>query len=155
MEENFIANAKEPEKKYDVALSFLVQDLYLAQAMYNGLSPSLSVFFFPRNQEELAGTDGQESMREPFLHESRLNVVIYRELWGHTPWTRVEAPAIKDACLEQGWESLFFLMADPANKPPIWLPKTHIRFNYGDFSLEQATGAIKARVRERGGVFNP
>ena len=149
------SDASKDERIYDVSLSFLVQSSSFAQALYDKLSEELRVFFFPHNQEELAGTDGQESMRKPFLRESRLNVVLYRESWGHTPWTRVEASAIKDACLEQGWESLFFFMVDPAAVPPVWLPKTHIRFNYGDFTLEQAVGAIKARVRERGGVFQP
>jgi hypothetical protein len=60
---------------FDVAISFLYQDLALAQALFNQLSNGLEVFFFPRNQEELAGTEGLESMREPFRHESRLNLV--------------------------------------------------------------------------------
>jgi hypothetical protein len=143
------------EKKYDVAISFLVQDLALAQAIRDKLSEGLEVFFFPHNQEELAGTDGLESMREPFLHESRVNLVLYREKWGNTPWTRVEATAIKEACLEQGWEGLFFFMIEPKDAPPKWLPRTHVRLNYGDFSLDQAVGAIKARVREQGGRFVP
>ena len=67
--------------KYDVAISFLVQDISIATALCEKLSESLSVFFFPRNQEELAGTDGLESMRTPFFEQSRLNVVIYRERW--------------------------------------------------------------------------
>jgi len=33
--------------------------------------------------------------------------------------------------------------------------KTHIRFSYADFGLEQAVGAIKMRVQECGGVFAP
>jgi len=77
--------AKAPDKKYDVAISFLVQDLTLAQAIRDKLSEGLEVFFFPHNQEELAGTDGLESMRTPFLHESRVNLVLYREKWGNTP----------------------------------------------------------------------
>lgn len=143
------------EKKYDVAISFLVQDLALAQAIRDKLREGLEVFFFPHNQEELAGTDGLESMREPFLHESRVNLVLYREKWGNTPWTRIEATAIKEACLEQGWEGLFFFMVEPKDVPPKWLPRTHVRLNYGDFSLDQAVGAIKARVQEQGGRFVP
>lgn len=149
------SNEDEAEKKYDIAISFLVQDLPLAQALYEGLSEDLDVFFFPHNQEELAGTDGLESMHEPFFRESRINLVLYRELWGNTPWTRVEATAIKEACLDQGWDGLFFFMVDPASNPPRWLPRTHVRFNHGDFSLEQAVGAIKARVQEQGGRFHP
>ena len=35
---------------------------------------------------------------------------------------------------------------------PIWLPNTHIRFNLEDYGIEQAVGAIKARVQEMGGT---
>jgi len=49
--------------KYDVALSFLAQDEALAAALTDELSKRFSVFFFPRKQDDLAGTDGTESMR--------------------------------------------------------------------------------------------
>jgi hypothetical protein len=141
--------------KYDVAISFLVQDISIATALYDKLSESLRVFFFPRNQEELAGTDGLESMRTPFFEESRLNVVIYRERWGNTPWTGVEAAAIRDSCLNCEFRNVFFFMVEPKDRKPKWLPDTPVRFNYGEFTLEQAIGAIKARVQERGGHFEP
>jgi hypothetical protein len=44
---------------------------------------------------------------------------------------------------------------EPAHELPQWLPDTHVRFNFADFTLEQAVGAIKARVQERGGHFKP
>jgi hypothetical protein len=139
--------------KYDVAISFVVQDVSIATALNDKLCESLRVFFFPRNQEELAGTDGLESMRKPFFEESRLNVVIYRERWGNTPWTGVEAAAIRDSCLNCEFRNVFFFMVEPKDKKPKWLPDTPVRFNYGEFTLEQAIGAIKARVQERGGHF--
>ena len=145
----------EDSTKYDVAISFLVQDVGLAQALYNKLFGGLSVFFFPHNQEELAGTDGLESMREPFRRESRLNVVLYRQRWGNTPWTAVEDAAVKDSCLATGFRSLFFLVVEPSTTFPVWLPDTHVRFNYGEFSLDEAVGAIKLRVQERGGHYTP
>ncbi|MFZ1084651.1 MAG: hypothetical protein WAN35_06785 [Terracidiphilus sp.] len=141
--------------KYDVALSFLVQDISLATALRDKLSESLKVFFFSHNQEELAGTDGLESMRNPFLLESRLNVVLFRESWGHTQWTGVEEAAIRDSCLKCHFHNVFFLMIEPKDPKPVWLPDTPVRFNLGEFSLEQAVGAIKARVQERGGHFEP
>lgn len=141
--------------KYDVAISFLVQDISIATALYDNLSESLNVFFYPRNQEELAGTDGLESMRAAFLEESRLNVVVYRERWGNTPWTGVEAAAIRDSCLNCEFRNVFFFMVEPKDRKPKWLPDTRVRFNYGEFTLEQAVGAIKARVQERGGHFQP
>jgi hypothetical protein len=145
----------EPEFKYDVAISFLVQDIQLATALYQKLIPGLNVFFFPRNQEELAGTGGLESMRRPFHVESRVNVVLYRERWGNTPWTAVEAAAIKDSCLENAFQNVFIFVVEPTDVMPKWLPSTLIRFNYGEFSLEDAVGAIKARVVERGGHYKP
>ncbi len=141
--------------KYDVAISFLVQDISLAKALYDRLSEGLEVFFFPRSQEELAGTDGLESMRVKFRDESRLNVVLYRPKWGNTPWTAVEATAIKDSCLATAFRSLFFFVVEPTQELPTWLPETHVRFNYSDFPLDQAVGAIKLRVQERGGHYTP
>jgi hypothetical protein len=143
------------EPVYDVAISFLYQDLALAQALYDELSKGLEVFFFPRNQEELAGSDGLESMRAPFRNQSRLNLVLYRPKWGNTPWTGVEEVAIKESCLATSFKSIFFLVIEPASEIPAWLPETHVRFNFADFALEQAVGAIKARVQERGGHFKP
>jgi hypothetical protein len=140
---------------YDVAISFLYEDLALAQALYDELSKGLDVFFYPRNQEELAGSDGLESMRAPFRSQSRLNLVLYRPKWGNTRWTGVEAVAIKESCLATSFKSIFFLVIEPTSEIPAWLPETHVRFNLADFSLEQAVGAIKARVQERGGHFKP
>jgi hypothetical protein len=137
--------------KYDVAISFLSKDGDIAAAFNDKLSEGLGVFFFPRTQEELAGTDGLESMRQPFFDDSRVNVVLYRTGWGQTPWTRVEETAIKEACLAFGWQRLFFVVLGRENTFPVWLPQYHVRLNYADYGLEQAVGAIKARVQENGG----
>jgi hypothetical protein len=141
--------------KYDVALSFLSTDEPTAAALHDSLSEGLEVFFFPRKQEELAGTDGLESMRTPFLEGSRVVVVLYREPWGKTPWTGVEETAIKESCFKYGWDRLLFVVLDKASPLPVWLPLTHVRFNFAEFGLEQAAGAIKARVLERGGIVEP
>jgi len=137
--------------KYDVAISFLSQDEKTARAINDKLAEGLRVFFYPGKQDELAGTDGLESMRKPFFDDSRVTVVLYREPWGKTPWTRVEETAIKEGCLAHGWQRLFFIVLNRESAIPIWLPQNHIRFNYADFGLDQAVGAIKARVQENGG----
>jgi hypothetical protein len=141
--------------QYDVAISFLSRDEATAAAIYRKLTEGMQVFFFPRNQEALAGTDGLESMRKPFFDDSRVMVVLYREPWGKTPWTGIEETAIKDSCLVHGWSRLFFIVLDRESAIPIWLPQTHVRFNYADYGLEQAVGAIKARVQENGGQNLP
>jgi len=144
------------DPRYDVAISFLSADEPAAAAVYTSLREVLEVFFYPRQQETLAGTDGLETMRWPFLNEnSRLVVVLYRELWGKTQWTGVEETAIRDRCLKDKFQSLFFMMLEDTSSVPLWLPATHVRFNYAAFGLEQAVGAIKARVQERGGTITP
>jgi len=136
--------------KYDVAISFLFRDSAMASEIQERLSRSLRVFFFPREQEELAGTDGMETMRVPFRTGSILSLVLFRRGWGETPWTRVEATAIQERCLATGWGSAFFLMLNNTDAPPRWLPETRVRFNMQDFGLEQAVGAVKQRALESG-----
>ena len=72
------------DPKYDVAISFLAKDEPIAKELYDRLSEVLKVFYFPHNQEDLVGTNGLESMREPFF-DSRVVVVLYRDPWGRRP----------------------------------------------------------------------
>ncbi|MEH2613730.1 hypothetical protein [Bradyrhizobium sp. AZCC 1693] len=137
----------------DVAISFLAKDEPFAAELHARLEQTLKLFFFPRQQEELAGTDGLESMRTPFL-ESRVAVILFRQPWGETPWTRVEETAIKDRCLAKGWNSLLFVTLDKTSPLPVWLPNTHIRFSNQDYPIEELVGAIKARVQENGGEIS-
>jgi hypothetical protein len=121
------------ESKYDVAISFLFRDLRTAHALYDELATSgLKVLFFPRRQEELAGTSGMESMRAPFLG-ARVNVVLFRNPWGETPWTRIEDAAISERCFKGGWSTLMFVQLDKTSPLPGWLPPTHVRFSYDDY----------------------
>jgi hypothetical protein len=143
-----------PAPKYDVAISFLARDEQVARAFADKLGEGLSVFFFPRKQEELAGTNGLVSMREPFL-DARVVAILYREPWGQTEWTRVEETAITDRCLKRGWASLVFVQLDDTSAVPQWLPHTHIRFKLKAYGIEEAVGAIKLRVQEHGGVIEP
>jgi hypothetical protein len=142
-----------PEPKYDVAISFLSRDEALASSLNDKLD-GLKVFFFPRKQEELAGTNGLESMREPF-QTARIVVVLYRQPWGNTNWTRVEQAAITDRFLKQGWDWLLFVQLDNAGALPVWLPDTHVRFAFEQYGIEQLAGAIKFRVQQRGGRIEP
>lgn len=113
----------------------------------------LTTFVFSNEQENLAGSDGLVEFRQVFFNESRLVVVLYRDGWGATPWTRIEETEIKDRYLEKGWEGLLFVMLDNAHTPPAWLPKTNLRMNFPVYGIEQTVGAIKVRVEELGGVF--
>jgi hypothetical protein len=141
--------------KYDVAISFLVEDVAIAQAIHDKLAGGLDVFFFPHNQEELAATNGMESMRAAFRQESRLNVVVYRQKWGKTPWTAVEEQAIIDSCLQNQYRSIFLYVVEKTTVLPNWLPENYVYFSAANYPIDQAVGAIKARVQERGGEYRP
>lgn len=140
-------------ESYDVAISFLRRDEPHALEIHSKLGENLKVFVYSKNQEELVGTDGLESFREVFRRGSRMVVVLYREGWGHTPWTRVEEAAIKDRFLEEGWQWLLFVMLDDTNTPPKWLPDSEIRLNYRQYGPEQLLGAIKLRSQRLGIVL--
>jgi hypothetical protein len=143
------------EPNYDVAISFLARDEAAARALADQLEASgLMVFFFPHRQEELAGTNGMETLRAPFL-EARVVVILFKEPWGQTPWTRVEQTAITERCLKSGWSSLMFVQLDETSAIPIWLPTTGIRFLFQNYGLDQLVGAIKLRVQEHGGRVTP
>jgi len=141
--------------KYDVAISFLFPDANIAEELARKLGEIFDVFFFPDRQEDLAGTEGMESMRTPFYEDSRVNVVLYRDGWGGTRWTAIEERAIKDACFNGGWYRLFFLMLDRKSTIPKWLPDTPVRYDLEVFGLDGAAGAIKARVLENLGKPKP
>src|SRR5215467_15493096 len=141
-----------PESVYDVAISFLVADEKIASAIKTRLA-CLNVFFYPHNQEELIGSNGLESMRAPFL-SARVNVVLYRERYGKTPWTGVELAAIQDSCLKTGFRSLLFVQLEKKDGKPDWLPDTHIRCALGDFTVDQLVGAIKNKFQELGGTIH-
>ena len=134
---------------YDAAISFLSKDEPLAVKIHDELCENLSVFVYSKRQEELAGTDGLESLRQAFLSKCRLVVVLYRDGWGRTPWTAVEELAIKDRMFNGGWKSLLFVMLDEHSTPPGWLPETHIRLSYARYR-EALIGAIKMRAQEQG-----
>ena len=141
--------------KYDVAISFLAADESIAAELNRQLSETMSVFFFPRRQEELAETDGMESMRRPFYEDSRLIVVLFRESWGKTRWTAIEELAIKDACFNGEWNRLFFVALDRTSTLPGWLPPHYVRYNWEDFGPEEVVCVVKARVLENGGKHSP
>jgi len=145
------------EHRIDVAISFLAADEPLAIQLHNRLvADGLSVFVYSKAQEQIAGGDGTEEFRRAFHQDSRIAVVLYREPWGSTPWTRVEQDAVQERALKggAGWEFLLFVMLNNA-KPPAWLPEVRIRLHYAEYGFEQTIGAIKNRAERAGSIFRP
>ena len=140
----------ELNQKYDIAISFLSQDEKLANDLEAKLSPMFSVFVYSKKQDEIAGTDGLESLQRPFRYESKLAVVLFRAGWGQTKWTRVEETAIKEMVLSEGWEHLLFVSLSSEDPPPKWLPQFDIRLNLDQYPFDQCVTAIRASVERLG-----
>lgn len=141
------------EHDIDVAISFKSEDANLASDIRSRLGKSLDTFVYTEKQEELAGTNGLETLRKVFRHRAKLVVILFRSGWGETPWTRVEMEAITDRFLHEGSAFLFMIALDSAPPPP-WIPDKLLRFKLADFGVEQAVGAIKARALDAGSVLH-
>lgn len=137
------------DRTYDVAISFLSDDQPLARRLHDELAERWDVFLFTERQEEIAGKDGVEELSRVFQYDSELDLVLLREGWGETPWTRIEAKAIEELCLSEGWERMFVLNLD-GSEPPPWIPSSKIWLGVDQYGLEAAVGAIDSRVEELG-----
>ena len=137
--------------KYDVAFSFRARDLPLAEQLRGRLAP-LNCFVYAGSQDVVAATDGMDTFRGVFKEQSKLNVVLFRDGWGSTPWTGIEEIAIKDSCLNNKFGNLVFARLDNANVPD-WLPDTHQLFDLTLYSLDELVGVIKSRAQARGAII--
>lgn len=66
-------------KKYDIALSFLLEDKKLAGTIHDRLSERTNVLAYFNRQEELAVNCGIEGFTHVFKEDAHLVVVLYRE----------------------------------------------------------------------------
>ena len=132
-----------PSYKYDVGISFLTQDLPVAQQLYDTLSPNLKVLLYTECQDVLAAVEGLSAFRTAFKSECQVVVVLYRKEWGETPWTAVEQQAIKVRLLNTGghWRWLVFVMLNVADPVPDWMHDTYIKYDYERYGPEAACRA--------------
>lgn len=137
--------------KYDVAFSFLAQDEPVATQLNDLLQDRLTTFVYSRKQGELAGTDGEKTFNSVFGEHARLVVVLYRDGWGETSWTRIEETAIRNRAFESGYDFVKFIPLDETPSVPKWLPRTQIWVGLKRWGLDGAASVIEARVEELGG----
>lgn len=139
------------EYSYDVAFSFLAADEQLATALNDLLQDRLKTFLYSKRQAEIAGTDGEEKFNDVFGKQARLVVVLYRNGWGESSWTRIEETAIRNRAFEDGYEFVKFIPLEDPPTVPKWLPRTQIWIGLKRWGLPGAAAAIEARVQEMGG----
>jgi hypothetical protein len=138
--------------EYDAAISFLAKDEPLARQIAEALVP-LNVFVYSKEQEKVAGSDGTDTFRDVFRNRTNIALVLFRAPWGERGWTQVEAIAIKEHCLEDGWEHLFFVVLDKHGAMPKWVPQPHIYLDFTTFTLADLVGAVKEKLVRLGGVL--
>src|SRR5262245_60846777 len=97
-----------PEYQWDLAVSLLDRDLLVGKRVKDLLTDRVRVFLYSEEQRGLVGEDGVEKFTAVFRHEAHTVLVLSRSEWGHTPWTRVEATAIKNRVLMEGCDFLTF-----------------------------------------------
>jgi len=138
---------------YDIAISFGWKDEATANRLAELLQGRLRVFLYSKAQEKLAGTDGEKSFNEVFGAKSRLVVVLFREAWGKTPFTRFEETSIRNRAFNEGYDFTVFIPMDETEKQkvPAWLPKNRLYVGLERWGIESAAAVIEARFTELGG----
>jgi hypothetical protein len=141
--------------EYDVAFSFLADDEDLARQLNDLLQDRLSTFLYSQKQDEIAGTDGEETFNRVFGKQTRLVVVLHREDWGSTSWTRIEEAAIRKRAFDEGYTFVVFIPLEHPPKLPDYVPPTEIWIGLDRWGPEGAASAIEARVQQRSGSPRP
>jgi hypothetical protein len=137
-----------------VAFSFHSKDEALAQQLSDLLSDRLSTFIYSEQQKALAGRDGEEAFNAVFMSKARIVVVLHREEWGQTPFTRIEQTAIQNRAFNSGYDFTIFIPTD-GNGVPRWVPKTRLYVGLDRWGVEGAAAVIESAVQREGGQVKP
>lgn len=117
---------KNDDYKYDVAFAFLQKDEHLANQINYLIKDKLNTFLYSKRLEDLANKKPEKTFIDVFGKQSKIVVVLFRNKWGTTPWTRIEEKAIRNRALEEGFNFVFFISLDDPPTTPKYLPKTQI-----------------------------
>lgn len=140
-------------EKYDVAFSFLYEDIGVAREFADLVEPELSTFVFDRKQEEVGGGDGMTAFAQVFKDDARLTVILLRDQWGKTRWTAVEEAAVKERALDTGFRSFMIVAMEESIVVRKWIP-AYMIYQHGWREPRAETAAvIRARARDAGAVL--
>jgi len=140
--------------KYDIAFSLCKQDVQFVRDLIAQLNPSIKVFFYENNQEDLISKSGPEAFGKIFNNESRIVVIISRKEWSETYYTEIERNAIIDRTSVRN-EGYNFLMVMPmvSGEVPSWYPKTKIYADPQHWSIDRLASFIEFKLADDGGVI--
>lgn len=138
--------------KLEVAFSLVSKDEIFASNINYLLRERVKTFLYVHNESETINADGMETFANA-LKQARIVVLIFREKYGNTPWTRVEKDVIEQRFLDEGRDFLFVIVLADESKLPKWIPKFWI-YARGD-SPELMAQYIEYRIRDNGGTIKP
>jgi hypothetical protein len=130
----------------DVAFTFLAPDEETAQELARMLRGTLSTFVYSERQKELAGTDGVTQFTDVYQKRARYVVVLYREGYGKTKWTRIEETAVTSRAVDQGWGSLLVVSLD--GTAPKWIPASRLWLGIEKFGNRAVADVILDRFAD-------
>lgn len=136
-------------EKYDIAISYLSRDEELAYAIYTELGQVFKIFIYTQHQKELAGGNGVELLRNIFTERTNLIVILHREGWGKSEWTKTEELDIQEFGLKNRWEGILLVNLDDSKKPK-WFPGPLFSLDFPKYGFQELIGVIKSRAQERG-----
>lgn len=139
------------EYKYEVAFSFLKKDEGLANQINDLIQDKLNTFLYSKRQEDIAGIDDEKTFMDVFGKQSRSVVVLFRNKWGTTPWTRIEETAIRNRAFEEGYNFSLFIPLDNPPTTPRYLPKAQIWTGLAQRGIKGASTVIEELVQSLGG----
>lgn len=139
--------------KYEVAFSFLKEDLDVAQDLSDRISDRLPTFIYTDRQSEVVGTEAMESFPKVYGGDARIVVILYRPKWGTTAYTRIEENAIKSRLLHQSTDFILLLRLEDGR--PAWYSESALYCDYRTTKVDVIVGYIEAMVQKRGGQVRP
>ncbi len=142
------------EYKYDIAFSLCKQDVKFARELIAQLNPSIRVFFYENNQEELIAQSGPETFGRVFNKEARIVVILSRKEWSESFYTDIERNAIIDRTSVRN-EGYSFLMVIPMapGEIPSWYPTTKIYADPQHWSIDRLASFIEFKLSDEGGAI--
>ena len=138
---------KNDDYKYDVAFSFLKKDEHLANQINDLIKDNLSTFLYSKRLEDLANKKPEKTFIDVFGKQSKIVVVLFRNKWGTTPWTRIEEKAIRNRASNEGYNFLLFIPMDDPPTVPKYLPKSQIWDKLAQSGIKGAATVIEERVK--------
>ena len=138
---------KNTNYKYEVAFAFLDKDEHLANQINDLIKDKFSTFLYSKKLEDLTNTKHEKTFINVFGKQSKIVVVLFRNKWGTSPWTKIEENAIRNRAFDEDQNFLLFIPLDDPYTIPKYLPKVFIWSDLARLGIKGAANIIEERVQ--------